>query len=441
MAVAQRGSWTGHVGFVLAAAGSAIGLGNIWMFPFRTGENGGAAFVLAYAAAVVFVGVPLMMAEILIGRTTRQNPVGAFRRLSGGGPWQLVGWLGVLAGFVILSYYAVVAGWAVNYAWMAMSGTLLAGDLGDSSALFDALLADSGRQIFWQAIFMLGTTVVVSRGIEAGIERASKVLMPALFVLILVLLGYSLTSAGVGEGLDFLFNPRFDELGWSGLLAALGQAFFSLSIGMGAMVTYGSYVDESQSVAKSALIIAAMDTSLALLAGLVIFPLVFTYGLTPTAGPGLVFITLPEAFRAMPGSSFFAVAFFWLLVFAAITSAISLLEVVVSFIVDEFEISRCLASWTTGAVIFVLGVPSVVVSGFLDRVDALATHWMLPAGGLLIAIFVGWRVSVDVAQKGYHGDKHGLVANGGFRAWRWCVRFVAPVAVGIILLQSTGALG
>ncbi|MFT4569243.1 MAG: NSS family neurotransmitter:Na+ symporter [Hyphomicrobiaceae bacterium] len=438
MAVTQRGSWTGHAGFVLAAAGSAIGLGNVWMFPFRTGQHGGAAFVLAYAVAVLAVGIPLMVAEILIGRSTRRNPVGAFRALGGGGAWQLVGWLGVLTGLVILSYYGVVAGWTVNYVLLSFSGGLFEGGEGSAGAVFEQLLSDVPRQIFWQAVFMVGTTVVVARGIEAGIERASKVLMPSLFVLVLILLGYSLNTDGAAQGLDFLLRPRFGELGWDGALAALGQAFFSLSLGMGAMITYGSYIDVQQSVARSALLIAAMDTVLALMAGLVIFPLVFTYGLEPSAGPGLVFITLPEAFRAMPASGFFAVTFFSLLMFAALTSAISLLEVVVSFVIDEFGFSRRAASWGCGGGIFALGLPSVLVPGFLDQMDAVANNWLLPGGGLLIAIFAGWVLKRPVAEAGYGGGRRiGL----GFSVWRWCLRYVAPIAVGVILLQSTGALG
>lgn len=434
MAGMKRGSWTGQLGFVLAAAGSAIGLGNIWMFPYRTGENGGAAFVLAYAAAVLVVGLPLMISEIVIGRTTQRNPVGAFRELKGG-PWQLVGWLGVLTGFVILSFYGVVAGWAVNYAWLSLTGGLFVGGPGGAAAVFESLLASPYRQIGWQALFMLFTVFVVSRGVEQGIEKASRVLMPALFGLILILLGYSLTSEGAGQGLDFLLRPRFSELGWDGALAALGQAFFSLSIGMGAMITYGSYLDPGQSATKSAVIIAAMDTLLALLAGLVIFPLVFTFGLEPTAGPGLVFITLPEAFRAMPAANFFAVIFFLLLVFAALTSAISLLEVVVAFAVDEFGVTRQLAATGMGLLIFGLGVPSVLVPGFLDFMDGAATKWLLPGGGLLLALFVGWRLDEGLAKAAYVSGPDG---ERGYRAWRWCLRFLAPAAVGVLLLQSTG---
>jgi NSS family neurotransmitter:Na+ symporter len=433
----SRGSWTGHVGFVLAAAGSAIGLGNIWMFPYRTGENGGAAFVLAYLAAVALVGVPLLIAEVMIGRSTRRNPVGAFRLL-GAGAWPMVGALGVITGFIILSYYGVVAGWAMDYTWRMATGGLADLERVGMKESFDALVANWPRQVFWQALFMVTSIVVVSRGVEAGIERASKVLMPMLFALILVLLGYSLTSPGAAEGLGFLLRPRFDELGWDGLLSALGQAFFSLSLGMGAMITYGSYLDADRPLVRPAFVIAAMDTALALLAGLVIFPLVFSFGFEPGAGPGLIFITLPQVFTLMPGASLLATAFFALILFAALTSAISLLEVVVCFLVDELEIPRGASSWAAGVVIFLLGVPSATVGGFLDRVDGLATNWLLPIGGVLIAIFAGWMIPPAKARSAFAGEG----SDGrGFAAWHFCLRFIAPVAVMIILLKKLGVLG
>lgn len=435
----DRGAWSGNAGFVLAAAGSAIGLGNIWMFPFRAGKNGGAAFVLTYLAAVLFVGIPLLIAEISIGRQTGRGPVGAFRALRSSRGWQLVGWLGVVAGFVILSYYGVVAGWAMDYVWLAASGAL-SGDGASLEATFSSLTGDPWRQVAWQAAFMGVTVMTVAGGVEAGIERASKVLMPLLLVLILVLLAFSLRSAGAAEGLRFLLDPRFDELGWGGVLQALGQAFFSLSLGMGAMITYGSYLSEKESVAKSAFAIVAMDTSLALLAGFVIFPLVFAFGLEPTAGPGLVFLTLPNAFAQMaPGTALgqvLATVFFALLLFAALTSAISLLEVVVAFLIDEMSWGRQAASWTAGGVIFALGVPSAVVPGFLDIVDGLASNWLLPTGGLLIALFAGWALSAAEARAGWSDATPQM-----FAAWRFCVRFVAPVAVGIILAQNTGVFG
>lgn len=438
MITPSRGSWTGHVGFVLAAAGSAIGLGNIWMFPYRTGTNGGAAFVLVYLAAVAAIGVPLLLAEVLIGRSTKRNPVGAFRVLRAGSSWPLLGWLGVVAGFIILSYYGVVAGWALEYTWRSAIGGLAAIDKEGVAEFFGRLISDGPRQVAEQAAFMVLTIVVVSRGVEAGIERASKVLMPLLFVLLLVLLGYSLTSDGVGEGLAFLLNPRFDELSWRGILAALGQAFFSLSLGMGAMITYGSYLSEDEILVRPAFLIAALDTALAILAGLVIFPLVFTYDLEPGAGPGLIFITLPKAFLQMPGSGFLATTFFALVLFAALTSAISLLEVVVSFVVDELSISRTTASWGAGTLIFAMGVPSAAIPGFLDRVDGLASNWLLPVGGLLIAVFAGWVLTSEEARAAYRGRSR---SDAGFGAWRLCVRYLAPTAVGFILLQNIGLIG
>ena len=285
---------------------------------------------------------------------------------------------------------------------------------------------------------MVATIVVVGRGIEQGIEKASKVLMPLLLAFMVLLLGYSLTSEGVGQGISFLLEPRFDELGWSGVLAALGQAFFSLSLGMGAMITYGSYLGRSQSLPRAIITIASLDTALAVLAGLVIFPLVFSFGLEPGAGPGLVFITLPLVFALMPASGLLATVFFALLLFAALTSAISLLEVVVAFLVDEFSWGRPRAAWTAGLVIFLLGVPSATVAGFMGHVDGLATNWILPVGGLFIALFAGWVMSPDESRDAYQGED---IVAPGIGLWRVCVRFLAPLAVAIILLQNLGLVG
>ncbi len=433
-----RGTWTGHAGFILAAAGSAIGLGNLWRFPYQAGENGGGAFVLVYLGAVALVGAPLLIAEVLLGRATARNPVGAFRVLRPRTPWPLVGWLGVSAGFVILSYYGVVAGWALDYAVRVTFGGLSKINAVGPDTAFAQLTSSAARQAWMQGLFMAATIFVVSQGVEAGIERASNILMPALFGFLLVLLGYALTCEGAAKGLEFLLRPRFEELSWRGALDALGQAFFSLSIGMGAMITYGSYLERDRSIPRCAFLVAGMDTLVAVLAGLVIFPLVFSFGLEPGAGPGLLFITLPKVFAALPASGVFAALFFWLVLFAALTSAISLLEVVVAFCVDELEVSRGAASWVVGTAIYLLGLPSVLVSGFLEDVDALANNWMLPFGGLCIALFTGWVLTSEEARGGYAGA---LRRVPGFALWRLCVRFIAPVAVGVILLQNIGLFG
>ena len=434
----SRGSWSGHLGFVLAAAGSAIGLGNIWRFPYATGENGGGAFVLVYLGAVILVGVPILVSEVVLGRTTQRNPVGAFRSLAGPGPWPLVGYIGVIAGFVILSYYGVVAGWALYYLVLSASGALTGMDSAAIQGMFDSLTGSASRQVAWQALFMLATIVVVSRGVEAGIERASKVLMPLLFGFLLVLLGYALTSEKALAGLAFFLEPRFGDLTWNSILAALGQAFFSLSLGMGAMITYGSYLERKKSVARPVLMIVAMDTGVAILAGLVIFPLVFSYNLDPSGGPGLVFVVLPQAFVRMPATSLLSALFFGLLVFAALTSAISLLEVVVAFAVDELGWTRSYASWIGGSLIFALGVPSAISSSFLGWADRVASELMLPVGGLFIALFVAWAIPEAAAKDGYRGRQGGLK---GFYQWRFCLRYVVPIAVAVILLQNIGLLG
>jgi NSS family neurotransmitter:Na+ symporter len=396
---------------------------------------------LVYLLAVLAVGIPLMIAEVMIGRATKRNPVGAFMSLRPRTAWPLVGWLGVMSGFIILSYYGVVAGWALDYTWRSVTGALYADGAVGFEAGFSNLTSDGPRQVLLQGIFMAATIFVVARGVEAGIERASKVLMPLLFVLVLFLLGFALSSSGAQAGLEFLLKPRFEELTSGAVLAALGQAFFSLSLGMGAMITYGSYLSTHENITKAAFSIALMDTVLAMLAGLVIFPLVFSFGLEPGAGPGLVFITLPNAFAQLPASAFLSTAFFALLLFAALTSAISLLEVVVAFLIDQFKLPRASASWTAGIAIFLLGVPSATFDGFLDHVDGLASNWLLPVGGLLIALFAGWVLRRPEAQAAYWGEETGAVADRGFDPWRVCIRFVAPVAVAVILLQNLGLFG
>jgi NSS family neurotransmitter:Na+ symporter len=413
--------------------GSAVGLGNVWRFPYITGQYGGAAFILVYIGCVLAVGVPIMLAEFLIGRKTQRNPVGAFSTLRRESPWIITGWLGVLSGFVILSYYAVVGGWVLHYIYLACTDAF-AGQSGERiTSLFANLTGNSLLQIFWLLIFMLLTIVVVARGVSSGIEVGNKIMMPLLFVLLIGLLFYALKTPGAAPGLRFLLEPQWQKLGPTAVLEALGQALFSLSLGMGAMVTYGSYLSRNTNLVRSALWVGAGDTLVAVLAGFVVFPLVFSFGLEPSSGPGLIFRTLPIAFAQLPAGQLVALAFFVLLSFAALTSSISLLEVVCAYFVDERRWSRAKASWTLGAIIFVLGIPSAAGEPFLSVMDALATNYLLPIGALLIAVFTGW-----VLTHGERSDEFsaGEISPFYFAGWCFLIRFVSPVAVILIFLHQ-----
>jgi len=442
----KRDHWATKFGFVLAAAGSAIGLGNIWRFPYKAGQYGGGAFVLAYIISVIIIGIPIMIAEFIIGRSAQRNPVGAFKKLRKSRFWPLVGWLGVLSGFTILSYYSVVGGWILKYIWESIFHFF---QQGTSGMVFNGFLSHPLEQILWHALFMLITILIVLGGVTSGIEKWSKVLMPSLLLILFVLMVNSLMYPGAGEGIRFILKPDFSKLTRAGILEALGHAFFSLSLGMGAMLTYGSYLDKETNISSSALEIVVLNTIYALMAGLMIFPIVFTYRVDPQIGPGLFFITLPEIFARMPGGQIVAIFFFVLVAFAAITSAISLLEVVVSFFIDELNWSRKKADFTMGMVIFLMGIPSALswsrLKGFtifgnrdvFDSLDFLATNYMLPIGGFFIAIFAGWILT--------HGEKEAEIKRientfHFYDIWHFLVKYISPLAVFIILLQKTGIL-
>ena len=444
----SRGLWSSRLGFIMAAAGSAVGLGNIWKFPYITGMHGGGAFVLFYLFCIVVIGIPIMLAEMVIGRHTHKDPVGAFRKLRGG-PWTMVGWLGVTAGFVILSYYAVVAGWTVDYLWLALKGTFSGKNAHEVPELFGALLASDLSQLFWQAIFIGATVWIVLRGVSKGLERANKLMMPVLLLILVGLAVRGLFSPGGSQALTFLFTPDWQKLDAAAMLEAMGHAFFSLSLGMGAILTYGSYADEGTNLPNVALTVSIMDTCVALLAGIAIFPIVFTYGMEPSAGPGLVFKTLPIIFSQMPGGTIIAILFFLLLVFAALTSGISLLEVVVAYYCDEKKWSRRKATLIVGLLIFLLGVPSALSNhllanvhfigerNFLDSIDFLATNYLLPLGGLLIAIFTGWVMTTRLAR----GEvEKGAVRFHFYPVWHFLIKYVSPILVAIVFLSRSGLI-
>ncbi|RMF19276.1 MAG: sodium-dependent transporter [Candidatus Dadabacteria bacterium] len=431
-----RGHWASRVGFVLAAAGSAIGLGNIWKFPYITGEYGGGAFVLVYLGCIAVVGMPIMLAELLLGKLSQRDPVGAFRELEHSrSGWQLVGWLGVASAFVILSFYSVVAGWALAFFARSVMGVIAAGaDPAMIGGLFSELYANPTEQIVWHAIFMGVTIAIVSGGVHKGIERWSDILMPALLMMLLGLFIYALTLDAARDGARFLFAADFSKLTPDAVLEALGHSFFTLSLGMGAMITYGSYLGRDANLVRAGTWIVILDTVIALLAGMVIFPIVFQFGMEPGAGPGLIFKTLPLAFIQMTGGQLVACVFFLLLSFAALTSAISLLEVAVAFFHDEVGLDRKVAAGGIGGIIFLLGVPSALYGSFFDFMDQISTNYMLPIGGLGIAIYTGWVLDRARAEGGLGpGVSAGLIA-----AWLQVLRFVTPVLVLIVFLHKIG---
>jgi len=449
----ERAHWHSRMGFVLAAAGSAVGLGNIWKFPYITGVNGGGAFVLVYLVCIALVGLPVMAAEILLGRASQKSPVGAFRVL-GGGPWVLVGWLGVVCGFVILSYYSVVAGWALHYTWLAVTGQIAGLGPQGVEPLFNQLYQSGSLNLFWHAVFMIMTIAVVMGGVGKGIERWSRILMPTLFGLMVILLANSFTMDGFAEGLDFIFGFHTENLTRDGVLEALGHAFFTLSLGMGAMLTYGSYLHENDDIVSASVIISVLDTVLALTASLALFPIIFTFGLEPGTGPGLVFVSVPIALSQMTGGTFFAVVFFFLLVFAALTSAVSLLEVVTSYLIDEKLWSRSRAALVAGGVILVVGIPSALSGGtdlfgssfaetvgrgrnWFDTFDYLATNWMLPFGGLGIALFTAWRLDDAIRHRAFLEGTNLAVF---YKGWLLLLKFVVPVGIALVFLHAIGIL-
>jgi NSS family neurotransmitter:Na+ symporter len=445
-----HGQWSNRWIFILAATGSAVGLGNIWKFPYITGENGGGAFVLIYLVCIAAIGIPIMMAEILLGRRGRQSPINTMHELAAeegrNGIWALLGWSGVVAGFLILSYYSVIAGWALAYVLNAGSGAFAGGTAEDIQGLFTGLVANPGELIFWHTLFMLMTMLVVARGVRRGLEAAVRLLMPALFVLLLIMVGYAVNSGEFGRGLDFLFTPDFSKISWNGILIAMGHAFFTLSLGMGAIMIYGSYMPKKASIAQTSVIIAVADTLVALLAGMAIFPIVFANNLEPGAGPGLIFQTLPIAFGQMPGGSFFGTIFFVLLVFAAWSSAISLIEPAVAWLVENRGWSRIRASVLCGVATWFVGLGTALSFNkwadvklwgktFFDLLDYLTANIMLPLGGLFIALFAAW-----IMKRNSSVDELAMGEGTAYTLWRFLVRYVTPVGVVIVFLKAIGLI-
>ncbi len=438
----NRDQWGSRFGFIMAAAGSAIGLGNIWRFPYITGKFGGAAFVLIYLAVVLIIGMSVMLAEFVIGRNAQSDAVGSFRKL-GGGAWPLVGWMGFFCGFVILSYYAVIAGWTVAYMFKSLGGLMSEAAAGKAGDVFGAFVSDPVQSIAYHVVVMAITTGIIYKGISGGIEKCCKILMPALLVLLLVLIVRSVTLPGSGAGLEFYLKPDLSKITNQAILAAVGQGFFSLSLGMGCMITYGSYLSKKEYLPSIARTVVLLDTSVAILAGFVIFPAVFAFGIEPGAGPGLTFVTLPAVFAKMPMGAIFSFAFFLLLFIAALTSAISLLEVVVTYCIDQLRWNRAKAAIIMGTAIALLGIPSALSVGghipqvagkdFLDAADFITNNVIMPLGGIFISVFVGW-IWADGAKAEI--TDNGKLAFPFYTVWLWICRVVAPVSIAWIFITG-----
>lgn len=450
----SRDTWGSKVAFILAAAGSAIGLGNIWGFPTVAGQNGGAAFLLIYLLAVALIGAPVMLAELIIGRRTGRNPVGAFKELAPGSAWVVLGGLGVLTGVMILSFYSVIAGWTLSYIFKTAAGTF--GPGADTAAIFSEVAGSPVLAIGWHLAFMAITIYVVLGGVRDGIERWTKVLMPILFVLLVLLAIRAVTLSGAGAGLEFYFKPDFSKVTGTVVLEAIGQAFFSLSLGMGAMITYGSYVSKRDDLVSSAAWVTGFDTTIAILAGLIIFPTLFHAGLEPgVGGPGMVFVVLTSLLSSIPpapwGGIVFGTGFFVLLGIAALTSSVSLLEVATSWAVDERKWSRKRAATTLGVIAFLVGIPSALANGavpwltelpgvgtdFLSFLFKMFGQYSLVIGALLISLFVGWVWGVRAAGEEVR-ENDGEFPLG--RTWAFLIRFICPVAITAILLNLVWTL-
>ena len=432
--MAPREQWTSKIGFILAAAGSAIGLGAIWKFPYMAGTNGGSVFVLLFIISTIAIGLPILLAEFIIGRMGQADAVTALKRLAPGKKWHAIGWIGFAFGFIVLSFYSVVGGWILSYLARALVFQL---DAADHSALFNAISSNPIEVLLGQAVFMLLTIWIVQGGVQAGIERASTWMMPLLFIFFIILAIRSLTLDGAMEGVRFLFVPDWSLLNGSTFLLALGQAFFSLSVGVTGMMTYASYLSREERLGQSALNVSILNIIISILAGLVIFPAVFALGQSPAEGPGLVFVILPAIFGQIPFGNIFMIIFFILMLFATLTSAISMLEIVVSTGIRARYDRRKRAAWVFGALIFIIGIPSALSFGVLsdfnifgetvfDFADLLTSRIGMPIGALFISIFAGFILAKDQTTKEL--NTHPII----YAIWRFLARYAAPAAIIVI---------
>lgn len=450
----NRANFGSKLGVILASAGSAVGLGNIWRFPFETGNHGGAAFILIYLGCVLFFGIPIMVAEFSIGRHSRANTAGAYQKLAPGTHWRWVGRMGVLAGFLILGYYSVVAGWTLEYIVQAGTNAFAGQSANDFIASFNGFIAHPWRPALWMVAFMLMTHFIIVKGVEKGIEKSAKIMMPMLFLLLIVLAVCSISLPGAGAGIEFLLKPDFSKVNGNVLLGAMGQAFFSLSLGMGCLCTYASYFRNDTNLPKTALNVGWIDTMVAILAGFIIFPAAFSVGIQPDAGPSLLFITLPNVFQQAFGNLpwlavILSIMFYVLLALAALTSTISLHEVVTAYLHEEFNLTRGRAAKLVTAGCTFLGVlcslslgvgKELTVFGLtlFDLFDFLTAKIMLPLGGFFIAIFTGWYLDKRIVWE--EVSNNGTLPKVVYRIWLFLLKYIAPIGIGFIFINELGLL-
>ena len=450
----ERGNFGSKLGVILASAGSAVGLGNIWRFPYETGNHGGAAFILIYLGCILLLGLPIMIAEFLIGRHSQANTARAYQILAPGTQWRWVGRMGVLAGFLILGYYSVVAGWTLEYIFEAVSNSFAGKTPAEFISSFQSFSSNPWRPALWLTLFLLATHFIIVKGVEKGIEKSSKIMMPTLFIIILILVGCSVTLPGAGKGIEFLLKPDFSKVDGNVFLGAMGQAFFSLSLGMGCLCTYASYFSKNTNLTRTAFSVGIIDTFVAVLAGFIIFPAAFSVGIQPDAGPSLIFITLPnvfqQAFSGIPILAYiFSVMFYVLLALAALISTISLHEVVTAYLHEEFNFTRGKAAQlvTTGCILLgilcslSLGVTkefTIFGLGMFDLFDFVTAKLMLPLGGLLISIFTGWYLDKKLVWSEI--TNNGTLKVPTYKLIIFILKYVAPIAISVIFINELGLL-
>ena len=445
----KRATFGSKIGVILATVGCAVGLGNIWRFPYMLGENGGAAFLLVYISCILFLGIPVMITEFFIGRYSRKNAAGAFKVMAPGTKWSVIGYNGVTAAFLILGYYAVVSGWTLEYIVQAFSGSLEGKNATDFADEFTAFSTGVFRPILWTVVFIALTHIIIISGVKEGIERASKVMMPVLFLILIALCVRSATLPGASEGLSFLFNPDFSKIDSSVVLSAMGQAFFSLSIGMGCLITYASYFGKQTNLQTTALQVTILDTLVAVLAGVMIFPAVFSFGIEPTTGPELVFITLPNVFEQLPFGNIWSFVFFVLLALAALTSTISLHEVSTAYVHEEYHVSRKKAAIIVSVGVTIVGILCSLSMGvlssytlfglnFFNLLDFVTAKIMLPLGGMMICIFTAKRVDKLLLKE--EVTNHGTIRFYFFSTYVFFVKYIAPIGIGLIFFNELGLL-
>ena len=450
----ERGNFGSKLGVILASAVSAVGLGNIWRFPYETGNHGGAAFILIYLGCILLLGLPIMIAEFLIGRHSQANTARAYQILAPGTQWRWVGRMGVLAGFLILGYYSVVAGWTLEYIFEAVSNSFAGKTPAEFISSFQSFSSNPWRPALWLTLFLLATHFIIVKGVEKGIEKSSKIMMPTLFIIILILVGCSVTLPGAGKGIEFLLKPDFSKVDGNVFLGAMGQAFFSLSLGMGCLCTYASYFSKNTNLTRTAFSVGIIDTFVAVLAGFIIFPAAFSVGIQPDAGPSLIFITLPnvfqQAFSGIPILAYiFSVMFYVLLALAALTSTISLHEVVTAYLHEEFNFTRGKAARlvTTGCILLgilcslSLGVTkefTIFGLGMFDLFDFVTAKLMLPLGGLLISIFTGWYLDKKLVWSEI--TNNGTLKVPTYKLIIFILKYVAPIAISVIFINELGLL-